>query len=87
MIWSTAGGGRRYPPGARSGVPRLRRGYASRVTIQKAAKSGRVSLHSADAKVKTIQISELDRVFGARGRVNGVGLAQEPSPAGAVRWG
>ena len=52
-----------------------RRGYASRVTIQKAVKSGRVSLHSADAKVKSIQISELDRVFGARGQVDGVGIA------------
>ena len=63
-----------------------RRGYASRVTIQKAVKSGRVSLHSADAKVKSIQISELDRVFGARGQVDGVGIAVSSKTMQNVGW-
>ena len=44
-----------------------KRGYASRATLQRAIKNGKLSVAKEDKGFKYIQIAELERVYGATG--------------------
>ena len=44
-----------------------KRGYASRATLQRAIKNGKLSVAREDNGFKYIQIAELERVYGATG--------------------
>ena len=44
-----------------------KRGYASRATLQRHVKNGKLSISKEDKGSKYIQIAELERVFGATG--------------------
>ena len=44
-----------------------KRGYASRATLQRAVKNGKLSISKEENGYKYIQIAELERVYGATG--------------------